>query len=242
MNPAVTRDTPAAAVSRARVGGAVLVGTSLGFIAVFSYLAASFGYPEVLDGEAATVLPALLAGGSAMRAAWAFYAALPVGIGVAATQLFPLLRGAGEQRARIGLVAAWVATLAMITGLARWPTLHHGLAVRFATAGSEERRQISALFDGANLYLGNVTGEFIGEIALCVWFTTLGLASLRGVGAHRSVGYLGLATAFSMTIGAFRNVTGAVAVVAEVNNTLLPLWLIAFGVALWVRKAPSARR
>ena len=31
-----------------------------GFIAVFSYLAARFKYPEVLDGQAADVLPALV--------------------------------------------------------------------------------------------------------------------------------------------------------------------------------------
>jgi hypothetical protein len=33
-------------------------------------------------------------------------------------------------------------------------------------------------------------------------------------------------------VGMFRNVTTAVAVVAEVNNYLLPLWMIVFGITL----------
>jgi hypothetical protein len=33
-------------------------------------------------------------------------------------------------------------------------------------------------------------------------------------------------------VGMFRNVTSAVAAVAEVNNYLLPLWMIVFGITL----------
>ena len=34
-------------------GGACLIGGALAFVAVFSYLAANFDYPDVLDGAAA---------------------------------------------------------------------------------------------------------------------------------------------------------------------------------------------
>ena len=50
-------------------GGLALVGGAVGFLAVFAYLAASFDYPDVLDGRAEDVLPALLATGDAGRAA-----------------------------------------------------------------------------------------------------------------------------------------------------------------------------
>ena len=46
-------------------GGIALVGGALAFLGVFSYLAARFHYPEVLNGDAQDVLPALLATGSA---------------------------------------------------------------------------------------------------------------------------------------------------------------------------------
>ena len=42
-------------------GGIALVAGAIGFLAVFAYLAARFNYPEVLDGSAEDVLPALLA-------------------------------------------------------------------------------------------------------------------------------------------------------------------------------------
>ena len=43
---------------------------ALAFVFVFSYLAANFNYPDILDGTAAEVLPRLRDGGSAMRAVW----------------------------------------------------------------------------------------------------------------------------------------------------------------------------
>jgi hypothetical protein len=61
-----------------RAGGVCLVGGALAFLGVFSYLAARFQYPEVLDGSARDVLPALLATGAAGRAAWALYSVLPL--------------------------------------------------------------------------------------------------------------------------------------------------------------------
>ena len=57
----MTRDR--GAVRTVRAGGAALIIAALAFMAVFAYLAARFDYPEVLDGEAANVLPRLLAMG-----------------------------------------------------------------------------------------------------------------------------------------------------------------------------------
>jgi hypothetical protein len=54
-------------------GGIALVGGALAFLGVFSYLAARFQYPEVLDGSAPEVLPALLATGATGRAVWALF-------------------------------------------------------------------------------------------------------------------------------------------------------------------------
>ena len=61
-----------------RAGGLALIFGAIAFIAVFSFLAARFDYPEVLDGPASTVLPQLLATGTTGRGAWALYALLPL--------------------------------------------------------------------------------------------------------------------------------------------------------------------
>lgn len=85
-----------------RLAGIALIATSLGFVAVFGYLASHFGYPEVLEGKAADVLPAFVAGGGTMRAVWVVYAILPAGIALSAILAFPLFRRAGERLARLG--------------------------------------------------------------------------------------------------------------------------------------------
>lgn len=58
--------------------GLSFIVAGLAFVSVFSYLAANFNYPGILDDSAAQVLPSLRAGGSVMRAAWAVYAFLPL--------------------------------------------------------------------------------------------------------------------------------------------------------------------
>ena len=48
-------------------GGLSWIFAAIAFVLVFSYLAANFNYPDILDGSAAEVLPRLHAGGAAMR-------------------------------------------------------------------------------------------------------------------------------------------------------------------------------
>jgi hypothetical protein len=59
-----------------------------------------------------------------------------------------------------------------------------------------------------------------------------------GTGFPRWMGFAGVATALSGLVGMFRNVTDLVDPIADVNNLLLPLWMILFGVGL-LRQRPS---
>lgn len=218
--------------SNSRIAGVALIASSLGFVAVFSYLASTLGYPDVLDGSAAEVLPAFVAGGDRMRAVWALYAVLPAGIALSAVLAYPLFRARGDALARLGLLAAVTASFAMTAGLMRWPTINYVLAQRFAAASPSEQRMLAVIFDAGNLYLGTITGELVGELCLSLWFFTLSIAVLRGAPMPRWLGYLGVFTSVSMAVGAFRNVAAWLSPVADLNNSLLPLWLIVLGAAL----------
>ena len=55
---------------------------------------------------------------------------------------------------------------------------------------------------------------------------------LRSPERSRWLGIGGLVAAGIGFIAMFRNATGAVGPIAEVNNLVLPLWLVIFGVAL----------
>lgn len=199
-------------------------------MAVFSYLAVRFNYPDVLDGAAAEVLPRLQELGDAGRAVWVFYAFLPLLLIPGSVGTYAALRDGAPSTMRMALVFAIVAAVSMLLGLARWPSIHWELARAYATAAPDAQFAISAVFTGLNSYLGNYIGEFLGELSLSAFFI------LSGVGLTRSgrtlAGYGGVAAGTFALIAAFRNVTTAVSLVAEINNYILPLWLITLGVIL----------
>jgi hypothetical protein len=209
-------------------GGWSLILGAVAFMAVFSYLAARFDYPAILDGPAETVLPHLLATGSTGRAVWAIYAFLPLVWIPAGVGAYLALRRSHPGSSLLALQCAVVAALAMMLGLMRWPTVHWRLAQLYATADSSQRAVLDALFDGLNTYLGNYLGEFLGELAFNAFFLLTGWALLQ----TRRVAVLGLVAGLAGLVGMFRNVTAAVAPVAAVNNYLLPAWMIVFGVVL----------
>jgi hypothetical protein len=211
-----------------RAGGWSLILGAVAFMAVFSYLAARFDYPAVLDGPAETVLPHLLATGSTGRAVWAIYAFLPLVWIPAGAGAYLALRRSHPGSSLLALQCAVVAALAMMLGLMRWPTVHWRLAQLYATGDSSQRAVLDALFDGLNTYLGNYLGEFLGELAFNAFFLLTGWALLQ----TRRVAVLGLVAGLAGLVGMFRNVTEAVAPVAAVNNYLLPAWMIVFGVVL----------
>jgi hypothetical protein len=229
---ALAPPTRPTSLTAAHVGGWALIAAALGFVGVFSFLAARFDYPAVLDGGAADVLPRLLALGDVGRSVWAVYAMLPLLLVPAAVGAHAVLGERAPGAMRAGVLFAALAAFSMTLGLARWPSVHWELARAYAGAEPESRATIAAVFAGLNVYLGQYLGEFLGEVCLNAFFLLSAVAALHSDRLPGWVAYGGAAAGVIGVIAAFRNVTTYVAPVAEVNNYLLPLWLLAFGVAL----------
>jgi hypothetical protein len=216
-----------------RAGGVALIAGAAAFLGVFAFLAARFDYPAVLDGNAAEVLPKLLATGATGRAVWAVYGFLPIIWIPAGVAAFHALRPVREGSTRTGMYFALIAAISMMLGLLRWPSIHWVLAEAYARAGGSERMALAAVFSGVNSYLGNYIGEFLGELSVSLFFLLSALAMLeRDAGFPRWMGYLGVSTAVAGLVGMFRNVTDVVAPIASMYNYLLPLWMIVFGAGL----------
>jgi hypothetical protein len=142
---------------------------------------------------------------------------------------------------RIAMLFAVVSAISMMLGLLRWPSIHWTLAQQYAVAAAPDQAVIAAVFAGLNSFLGNYIGEFLGELSFSVFFLLSALAMLApGSGFPRRVGLFGVFTGAAGLIGMFRNVSGIVAPVAAINNYLLPLWMIVFGIALLRYRASSA--
>jgi uncharacterized protein DUF4386 len=213
-----------------RVGGLALIGGAIAFMAVFAFLAARFDYPAVLDGSADTVLPQLLATGTAGRAAWALYAFLPLIWLPAGVGAYLALRRSHPGAMLLALQCAVLAAISMMLGLMRWPSIHWRLAEEYVSASADQKPVLSSIFDGLNVYLGNYLGEFLGELSFSTFFLLTSWALWSSRAAPRWIAVVGLVTGAAGLVGMFRNLTAAVAPVAAVNNYLLPLTMILLGV------------
>lgn len=224
-----------------RVGGWSLIVGAAVFMVVFSYLAAAFDYPDVLDGPAESVLPSLLATGGTGRAIWAVYSFLPLLWIPAGVGAYAAFRHSHPGSSFLAAQCAVVAALAMMLGLMRWPTVHWRLAELYVTADPDQRVVLGAIFDGLNTYLGNYIGEFLGEFAFNLFFVLTSWALFKTRAVARGIAAMGLATAIAGLVGMFRNLADAVAPIAELNNYLLPLWMTVFGIILlrWKPVDPS---
>ena len=215
-----------------KLGGIFSFFGGLAFIGVFTYLAINFNYPDILDGDAYHVLPKVVAGGEKMRAIWAIYALLPMILIPAALGTYSYLKNKNNTLAMAGLIFATIAALTNMLGLMRWPSIHWTLAQSFASSTPEQQATINTIFRGLNIYLGNYIGEFLGELTMNTWFLTLGLVLFTVKGKLKYFGYLAILTAILGYIGGFRNVTQLVSPIADINNYLLPIFLILLGIVL----------
>ena len=212
--------------------GAALIAGSLAFVAVFSYLAATFGYPDVLDHSAAQVLPLLTRGGQTLRTVWFIYGALPlmfVLAGVASGRILERTSprtahaGGGRRRHR-GRGDDGPACSAGPPSSGPWPGT--GARRPAPTRSRWRRSSMPPTCSWATWW-----GSSWGEICTATWFLALGLAWRRQ--GRRWFGSVGVAAAALMALAALRNITPLVDLISDINNIALPLWLIAMGVAFW---------
>lgn len=230
--------SPALEAWGARLAGLSLMSAALGFVAVFTMLASRFDYPDILDRTAAEVLPRLLALGPAGRAVWASYAAIPLLLVPAAAGLSSVHRTVAHRTVvRLASTLALLAALFMTAGLTRWPSIQWELARAWVAASPDQREVLTALFDGLNTMLGRYVGEFFGELMLNLCFLLFSGVAWQDRRLPRWVSGLGMLAGMVGLVAMWRNVTPSVSLAADLNNALLPLWLIVWSVALLRIKA-----
>ncbi len=217
-------------VSPRFVAGTLLVAVPVVFMAGFTGLQMSFGYPDILRHPAGEVLTRFAAGGIDLHLYWymMFASALALIAAAIATGLHYWERDRLVAGLSIGFGA--LAGLVQALGLLRWVILVPGLAAHYVAPEATELSHAmdAAIFDFANQYLGAGVGEHVGYLFTAVWTALVSLLLVRD---HKILAVSGLAIAAGVAFGLLEAAgVGLAGAVVAVAFSLWAVWALLVGV------------
>lgn len=212
------------------VAGILLVAVPAVFMAGFTGLQMSFGYPEVLRHPAGDVLTQFAAGGVDLHLYW--YAMFAASLALIAAAISTGLLYWDRDRLVAGLSIGFgvLAGLVQALGLLRWVILIPGLAAHYVALGTTELQQAMdvAIFDFANQFLGAGVGEHVGYLFTAIWTALVSALLVRD---HKILAVSGLVIATGVAFGVLEafgvGIAGAVVAIAF---SLWAVWALMVGV------------
>ena len=220
--------------------GSLLVAVPAVFMAGFTGLQMTFGYPDILRRPAGEVLTRFAAGGADLHLYWyaMFLSALALIAASTATGLLfwkrdPLLAGLS-----IGFGA--LAGLVQGLGLLRWVILVPMLAAHYLAAGATDLDKAAtvAIFDFANQYLGAGIGEHVGYMFTAIWTVLVSALLLRD---HRIVASAGFVIAAGVAFGLLEPFgVGLAGAVVAISFSLWAVWALILGITILRGKAEAS--
>jgi hypothetical protein len=230
-------------MTRDVVAGAFLIALPVGYNALYTLLARSFDYPDILRRPTGEVLQRFTAGGSRLVLTWWAFAMSAVLLAPAAVLVSASLGGANGTLLTMATAIGILAALVQFLGLIRWPLAVPHLAREMAdvNASAGKKDAVDVVFQTLNRYLGVAVGEHLGYLFTGAWTTLVGAAILQSDVLHPALGIVGIVLGPVFVIGSFEFVgsnerngwklAGALVPVAYVGWSL---WLLAIGIALLV--------
>lgn len=214
------------------LAGALLVAIPVVFMAGFTGLQMSFGYPDILRQPAGEVLARFAAGGVDLHVYW--YAMLASALALVAAAIAVGIHFWERDRLVAGLSVGFgvLAGLVQALGLLRWVVLMPSLAAHFVAPEATElsRGMDAAMFDFANQYLGVGVGEHLGYLFTALWSAMLAVLLLRD---HRTLAVTGLAIAAGVGFGMLEALgVGLAGYVVAIAFSLWAVWALLVGVQM----------
>ncbi|MFN8621514.1 MAG: DUF4386 domain-containing protein [Chloroflexota bacterium] len=222
--------------------GLALIALPIAFNVLFTALARSFGYPDVLREEPAAILARFTAGGSRLLLTWWAFLLTALALVPLAALVAAELEPAGAAIATLTLALGVTAGLVQALGLARWPFLVPVLARRHAAATSEaERVAVTVVFEAAHRYLGVAVGEHLGYLLTGAWTFVAGLGLIASPVHADWLGIAGLVVGVALMAGSLEFVGIPGDRGRAWAERLVPIayigwsaWLVLLGVALLI--------
>lgn len=225
--------------------GALLIVLPIAYNVLFTMLARSFDYPNVLRRPSSEVLAKFSSGGSKLVLTWWAFAMSAVLLAPLAVLVSASFTGANSTllvaATSIGLLAAAVQFL----GLVRWPLAVPHLAREMGDPASSASRKeaVDVMFQTLNRYLGVAVGEHLGYLFTGAWTMLVGAAILQTDVVHPAFGMIGVTLGPLFIVGSLEFVgsnehngwklAGSLVTVTYIGWSL---WLFAVGIALLIRQ------
>jgi hypothetical protein len=216
----------------------LLIVVPLAFNLTFFLLQRAFEYPDILRKPTDYILRHFQEGGARLRSMWyafAFSALLFTPVPVLMHQLFlpdaPWFLLAGTV---IGVLAGVV----QFFGLFRWPFLVPTLADLYSQpdASQATRDSVVVTFQAFHRYIGVAIGEHLGYLFTSIWTILLCAAIIQTGLVTPLMGWLGIVPALGVLVGVFEE-TGfkPAGLINAISYILWSIWLITFGILVWLR-------
>ena len=225
------------------LAGLLLVVLPVAYNLLFTLLARSFDYPDVLRRPTVEVLERFAAGGSRLVLTWWGFAMSAVLLAPAVVLLSATLADANPAVLSLATALGLLAALVQFLGLVRWPFAVPYLA-RLATdpaATPATRDAVEVVFQTLNRYLGVAVGEHLGYLLTGLWTALAGVALVQSDLLHPLFGIAALVVAPLFVVGSLEFVGPFEPRGWKLAGTLIPLtyiawsvWLLALGIALLV--------
>jgi hypothetical protein len=217
----------------------LLIVVPIAFNAIFTLLARSFSYPDILRQPAGTILTRFSAGGTRLVILWWAFA-------MTALLMAPVVALVGSlfvdgPLRTVALLTGLLSALVQTLGLVRWPFVVPLLARRYLdpTATQVQRGSVELMFDALHRYLGVGVGEHLGYLLTGSWTILTGVLIASSTVMPIWLGWLAIPIGIAILIAALEFVGPNEPAGWSIAERVTPiayiawsLWLIACGIAL----------
>ena len=223
--------------------GILLILLPVAYNGLYTMLARSFDYPDILRRPTAEVLARFSAGGSALILTWWGFAMSAVLLAPTAVLVSASFADANPTLLAVAIAIGLLAALVQFLGLIRWPLAVPHLAREMVDPSSSATKKdaVDVVFQTLNRYLGVAVGEHLGYLFTGLWTALVGIAVIQSDLLHAAFGVIGVVLAPLFLVGSMEFIGAHEKQGWRFAATLVPiayigwsLWLLALGIALLV--------
>jgi len=221
--------------------GLLLLILPLAYNLLYTVLARTFDYPDILRQPTSQILDRFAAGGSRLVLTWWGFAMSAVLLAPAVVLLSATLSDANPTILVLASATGLLAALVQFLGLIRWPFAVPHLARLAGDPATTPATSdaIEVTFQILNRYLGVAVGEHLGYLFTGLWTALAGVALIQSDLLHPLFGIVGLVLAPLFLLGSLEFVGPFEPRGWRLAGTLVPLayigwslWLLALGIGL----------